>query len=174
MKRERDSQRSKLYKAEGVLGKYSKRLETVPQIERYVKKVSEKATIQRRYKRFLTRNIIVRDGRGRLSAGGDYSGIWMPVWSRTEYLVLHELSHTLTQRKYGQKVAGHGWQYAAIYLDLVRFALGVEAFESLKESFKKHKVRFSEKKTRQITDEQRKVLIERMAKAREAKGKKAA
>ncbi|AXQ69237.1 hypothetical protein HOU02_gp488 [Caulobacter phage CcrBL9] len=88
----------------------------------------------------------------------------MPRWARCEHIVLHEVAHSLTIRRHGYHVASHGWQYAAIYLDLVRFGMGVEAHRMLKESFKAHKVRWTPKKTRTASPE----VLERLAKARAA------
>lgn len=55
--------------------------------------------------------------------------------------------------------AAHGWQYAAIYLDLVHFCMGKEAADALKAAFKDHKVRFRPKRQRTVTPQQ----IERLA-----------
>lgn len=168
---ETDSQKGKLYKAEKVLAPMSKRLPEVKDIEKFVKKALGRATIQRRYGRHLRQSIQVKPGRNGSSATGGYWSIKMPPWSRTEYIVLHELAHTLTQRIHGFKIAGHGWQYAGIYLDLVRYVMGKEAGDALKASFREHKVRFRPKKkvTRQVD---RAELVARMAKAREARAAK--
>lgn len=171
---ERDQQKGRLYKAEKVLAPFSKRLETPEEMAKYVKKVFERATIKRRYGRLLYK-VKVLDGRGRRNAGGWYGGITMPKWSRTEYIVLHEIAHTLCQRQYGQSIAGHGWQYAAIYMDLVRFALGAEAGAALKASFKAHRVKFSKPKKRApLSPEKKAELAARLALARQAKLSQAA
>ncbi len=167
MHEERDQQRSKLYKAERIaLETMSSPLPTIKDIELYLNKVFAKAPIQRRFGKYLNRQIEVRDGRGRLKAGGCAAYITIPVgedkWGRHQWVVLHEIAHSITQRKYGMKPAAHGWQFAAIYLDLVRFGMSKEAHDALKASFKAHKVRFTEKKTRKATPE----MIERLAKAR--------
>ncbi|UTC29781.1 hypothetical protein BAJUN_01510 [Bajunvirus bajun] len=168
--KERDSQRSKLYKAEGVLRSRAARLETVPDIERFIAKVIARAPIQERYGRWLRTPIKVKDGRGRSNAGGHERYITMPLWSRTDHIVLHELAHTLTRRKHGLDVAGHGWQYAAIYLDLVWFGMGREAHDVLKASFKAGKVRFAEPRKRApLTDEAKAVLAGRLKTARDAR-----
>lgn len=66
----------------------------------------------------------------------------MPKWSRTAYIVLHEAAHSVTDRKYGPESSAHGREYAAVYLDLIRFGLGKEAHAALLASFKQHKVKY--------------------------------
>ena len=138
----RDSQKGRLYKAEKVLGPLSQRLETTEEMATYLHKVINRAPIQKRYGKFLRAVLEVRPGYRCRSAFGNYNWIKMPKWSRTQYIVLHEFAHSLTQRKYGHGVAGHGREYASIYLDLVRFGMGKEAHATLLASFKEHKVRY--------------------------------
>ncbi|UTU07890.1 hypothetical protein CcrC1_gp204 [Caulobacter phage C1] len=166
MKEERDSQRSKLYKAERVLEPMSSRLETVQEMDTFIRKVLQKAPIQARYASEARRSIEVGDGRGRSrTAGGDRDGIAVPRAGRTQWIVLHEVAHTLTMRRYGTHIAAHGWQYAAVYLDLIRFGMGAEAHRTLKESFKAHKVRWTPKRSRPASPE----TLERLRLMREAR-----
>ncbi len=170
MTKERDSQKGKLYKAEKILLPISQRLETVPEMEKYLKKVLDRAPIQRRYSRWLGRKIVVKDGRGCRHAYGNYNWIKMPRWARSQHIVLHEVAHALTLRKHGDAVADHGWQYAAIYLDLVKFGMGAEAHDALKASFKQHKVRFKAKVKRNVVVTAE--TLARLAAAREARKSK--
>ncbi len=168
MEDEREYQQKKLYRAELVLKPLSVRLETVPEMERYIKKVKKRATIARRYGKWLEREVYVGDGRARRRGGGDGRGIYMPIWSRTDHIVLHELAHTIVWRRYGSHIAGHGWQFCATFYDLVRFMMGAEAGKALKASFKAHRVRMRPKAvrvSRPATPEQ----LERLAKMREAR-----
>lgn len=170
---ERDQQRSKVYKAEKVLDGKTKKLPTTHDMESYVRKIQSRAVLVKRFGWALTRNIAVKDGRGRRKACGGSSYISMPLWSRTEWIVLHEVAHTVTIRLFGFNVSAHGWQYANIYLQLVKSMLGPEMHDLLKESFKKHRVRTSPKQKREkkeVTPE----LLERLAKARAARIKKPA
>jgi putative metallohydrolase (TIGR04338 family) len=144
--RTRDSQKSKLYKAEKVLEEISMRLETIPEIEVYLIKVLRSAPIQRRYGDYLQGSIKIRDGRGARIARGCNDWIKLPKWARTEYVVLHEIAHTITARRHSALVAAHGREYAAIYLDLVWFGMGVEAHDKLKASFKATRVKFRPKR----------------------------
>lgn len=146
MTKERDSQQGKLYKAEKILEQYSKRLETMPEITAFAERVLLRAPVQARYGQHLRWAIQIKDGRRCRNALGGTNWVKLPKWSRTEYIVLHELAHTICRRMHGVNVAGHGWQYAAIYLDLVWFGLGAEARDALKASFRQHRVRFTPKK----------------------------
>jgi putative metallohydrolase (TIGR04338 family) len=169
---ERDQQRKRLYAAEKVLQGTTKRFANVGEMEAYVLRVSRYKVLQNRFGEHFLRNVAVKDGRGRSRAGG-WAGGWaggitMPLWSREELIVLHELAHTITMRLCGSGVAGHGWQYANVYLQLVKTVLGQEKHDILKASFKKHKVRTSPKAKRgpkEVTPE----MIERLTKARETR-----
>jgi putative metallohydrolase (TIGR04338 family) len=144
MARPRDSQKSRLYKAEReALNQRSKRLETVGEISKFVDRIKKRATIKRRYGPELRSSIFIGDGRGKRNAGGDRFGIYMPKWSRTEYIVLHEMAHCIACRKYGRyNIAAHGREYAAVYIDLVRFMLGKEAGDALKAAFRDRRVKY--------------------------------
>jgi putative metallohydrolase (TIGR04338 family) len=148
MIKERDYQKFRLYKAEHVLEDMSQRLETTQEMAAFLTKVMNSAPIQRRYAPYLRSTLTVSDGRGRRRACGGYGRIRMPKWARTTYIVLHETAHTLTIRKYGEGTSAHGREYAAIYLDLVRFGMGKEAHAALLASFKAHKVKYRAPKRR--------------------------
>jgi len=64
------------------------------------------------------------------------STISMPKWSRTKFLVIHEVSHILAARCYGEDViAAHGPEYATLFLELVGHFLGAEDALDLHEAF---------------------------------------
>lgn len=144
--KERDTQKTKLYRAEKILESYSQRVETIPEIVAYLNKCLARAPIRRRYGAYLKRDIRVHDGRGRRNACGDANYIKMPLWSRTQYIVLHEVAHSICRRMHGPEVAAHGWKYASIYLDLVRFCMGEEAAHYLVAGFRTMHVRWRPKK----------------------------
>ena len=144
---ERDQQRSKVYKSEKILAGKTKPLPTVRDMEAYVTKLQSRAVLVKRFGHHLTRTIVVKDGRGRSDAGGWSGGVTMPLWSRCELILLHEVAHTITRRIFGVNVAGHGWQYANIYLQLVKTMLGAEIHAQLKGSFKANKVRTTPKRS---------------------------
>lgn len=171
----RDSQRSKLYRAENILTqpRYDCTDMSVSAMEKYVLEVRTNPYLRRRYENELARSIYVGDGRARVKAAGDERGIYMPRWSREPYIVLHELSHCIQWRRYGAwRTAGHGWQFCAIYLDLVRFMMGRDAYEALKLSFRANRVRWTPKKRVVMSEEAKEKLRARMAYARSCKEKK--
>lgn len=139
----RDNQRKRLYTAEKALAPLSARIEDIPSIQFFVDKVLARAPIQRRYGRWLGKwKVVVRDGRRCRRALGGIDGVQLPRWSRTQYIVLHEVAHTLAHRKFRYtEIAGHGPEYAGIYLDLIRFGMGQEPHDVLKASFKAHRVK---------------------------------
>lgn len=166
----RDTQRKRVYTAEKVLGQFAKPLREVKDIERYCRKQLRRKAILRRYPS-AERAFRIKDGRGTRKAlvyGGHAIGI--PLWARNEAIVLHEVAHVINYRHSDTDVAGHGWEFCAVFLDLVRFIMGREAHDALKQSFKDHKVRFTKPRTRKpLTPEQRAVLAARLAAARAAK-----
>lgn len=171
----RDSQRSKVYKAENIAFKgHAKANESLPEIEdieRYVRHVWSLKRVQDAFPRAVVNWRLgapaVHDGRGRRSACGAVGFISMPKRARVAWIVLHELAHTIS-RRIDYNIAGHGWQYAATYLTLVRLVLGVEAHDLLKAQFKAHRVRYREPRSRApLSPERRAILVERLRTARE-------
>jgi putative metallohydrolase (TIGR04338 family) len=140
--RARDTQKSRLYKAEECLEAFGGRLEKTTEIADFLTKVLNRAPVQARYAPYLSREIAVKDGRGcRIARGGTHH-IKLPKWARSKEVALHEVAHTLTTRKFGSEVAAHGREYASVFLDLVRFGLGQEAHDALVASFKTHRVKY--------------------------------
>lgn len=177
----RDNQRKKVYTAEReVFGanantaKIGMPLPTVGDVDRYVCVVLNRKVVARHYN--TNRPVLVVDGRGtrRAMAYGGYK-ISIPKWARTEWVVLHELAHILEWRdraRTGVRTASHGWEFAAIYLFLVKTMLGKDTADLLKASFRKHRVKFSKPRLkRQLTPEQIAILRERMTLARAARSK---
>lgn len=167
----RDTQRSKLYKSErAALQSFSLPLPAVADVAQYLEKQSKRQPLQNRYGAAVdvtNWKLRVADGRGcrRALAYGTYQ-IAIPLWARQDWVVLHEWAHIIHNRLSARGTlngsrtselrggAAHGWQYAAIYLDLVHFCMGKEAADALKAAFKDHKVRFRPKRTRTVTPEQ--------------------
>jgi putative metallohydrolase (TIGR04338 family) len=179
MGRARDSQRSKVYRAEGFLQKKGPRYETVAEMQAYVDKLTQSAWFRRRWPRLARNGIEVRDGRGRRIACAQTSWgraiIKMPLWSRSEAVILHEVAHHCTDEGYGtaMDIPWHGWQFASTLHELVAHKMGKEIGDDLKKSFRECKVKFrAPRKKRPLTDVEKEVLRERMAVARAAKAAK--
>lgn len=167
--RHRDNQRQRVYNAERVLIQLAAPLREVRDIERYITKNMARKAILTRYPD-ASRSVNVRDGRGTRNAWayGTHS-ISLPLWARNEAIVLHEMAHIIANRHF-QGHAGHGWQFCAVMLDLVRFCMGTEAHATLMASYDAHKVRYrAPRKRAPLTPEQRAALAQRLATARAAK-----
>lgn len=174
-RRERDTQRSRVYKCDPVVITRAKPLPAVADVERYVAKVFASKRVQAAFPKSVSwsRGLPkVGDGRGRRVACGWYGGIKIPLWARNEGVVLHELAHVICQREERNSllIAGHGWQFCAIYLKLVLYMMGRETHDALKREMKINRVRFSEPRKRKPLDpERRAALVERLARYRAGK-----
>lgn len=167
MKSERDSQRSRLYKADDALNPFAKLLPTVADVEAYADRLFKSKRLAKKYPRAASLGRPrVSDGRGSRIAKGSVLRISIPLWARNEAIVLHELAHTISRREFGTQAAGHGWQYASVFLDITKWMMGKEAHDALKAAFKKHKVKYRKPVKRTLTDEQRAILAARLQTAR--------
>ena len=112
----------------------------------------------------------LRNGQGARIARGAYRGedlfrrhvadLKLPRWARYRQMILHELAHAVASQIHGSgNIQGHGREYAAIYLDLVRHFLGAEAARQLRASFKAHGVKHRPKRV--LSPEQLEVMRER-------------
>jgi putative metallohydrolase (TIGR04338 family) len=158
----RDTQRQKLYDAEGLAFGEAEAEMTLDECQALVDKVLASKVIQRKYRR-AQYQLTVTDGRSRRSggyfAGWDDSTIALPRWARQKWVVLHETAHHLA---HGPDAAGHGWQFAACYLYLVRVYMGKGQEQALMAAFKAKRVRFREPRTRTMSETQRQAARERM------------
>ncbi len=160
-RRPRDSQQSKLYKAERLHSLWSNnsQFDSLGDVQDWVDKICKSRWFVNRFPRHsLSRKITmltgrgangikVLDGRGRRRANGSTRGyIKLPVWTRSELHILHEIAHVVTSRytTNNRKLpAFHGRDFCANYLALVRRFLGKEAGKELKVCFKKTKVKYT-------------------------------
>lgn len=172
--RERDSQRSRVYRAENKAfssqPEASTWLETTADIERYLRYVVSLKRVTDSWP-VLKQPVAVHDGRGLTRASANQWSITMPNIYRKKWIVLHELSHVIHQRQVSTcRSAFHGWQYAEIYLRLVLLVLGREAHDALKASFKAHGVKYKEPAKRQpLSPERRAQLVLQLQAARAAR-----
>jgi putative metallohydrolase (TIGR04338 family) len=170
----RDSQKSKLYRAERALARRGSTFQSIDEVRQYVAWVWKFKRIRKLWPHAFPPywNIgdpQVGDGRGRRKAVGGVWGIKIPVWARTERVVLHELAHVIHMRSQGwdRDEAAHGWQYAAVFLKLVHIVMGGEAAAALKAGFKQEGVRFTKPaKRRPVSAERKAQLTAQLAMAR--------
>ena len=158
--RPRDSQRSKVYKAEqGHSLWFDEALfDSVGEVQEWVDCICRSRWFKNRYPRYAidaksimkygraADGIKVLDGRSRQRACGSTRGfIKLPVWTRSDLHILHEIAHVVTRRNgyQGPLPAYHGRDFCANYLALVRQFMGKEEADELKGCFKKHRVKYT-------------------------------
>ena len=134
--RPRDSQRARLYRAEGEVDS-GRRLPTVERMQDYVDALCAADWFLARWG---MQAIEVRPGYGHRRATADEHGVLqMPKWARTELVILHEVAHCLTPRT----CAAHGAEYAGVLLALARRAMGPATAQRLEDAFARQRVRWT-------------------------------
>lgn len=147
----RDSQRSKVYKAESdtsmrVNPNYCNdfpEIMTLQEIESWVEKIMTSKWFESNYPGVNQIIPAIRDGRGSRRAAANTRRMRFPIWTRFELMVLHELAHVVCAHIYRPyEIRMHGRAYCAVYLNLVKRWIGKPAHDELKKSFKKHGVKY--------------------------------
>lgn len=126
MSRPRDTYRERVYRAENAAFGESRETMTLAEVRAFVERVRTHPEVYDRFPRARGREITVGDGRGRTRACGNpiERYIKMPRWSRTRWVVLHELAHVFAV---DVEEAWHGPCFVATYIHLVSTILGEEA-----------------------------------------------
>ncbi|MDQ4069743.1 MAG: hypothetical protein M3203_09800 [Actinomycetota bacterium] len=136
MTRPRDSQRARLYRAEGEVD-VGRRLPTVEKMQAYVDGV---VAAEWFVARWGARSFEVRPGFGhRRATANEHGVLQMPKWARSELVLLHEVAHCLTPAT----VASHGPEYAGVLVALARRAMNPATAQSLEDAFARHRVRWT-------------------------------
>ena len=134
--RPRDSQRARLYRAEGEVDP-GRRLPTVERMQAWVDALVATDWFVARWG---TRCFEVRPGFGHRRATADANGVLqMPKWARSELVLLHEVAHCLTP----VTLASHGPEYAGILLALARRGMGPGTAQRLEDAFDRERVRWT-------------------------------
>jgi putative metallohydrolase (TIGR04338 family) len=161
--RDRDNQRSRLYKAQHETAwtkepsKYAKPLydnlipieghnrtpyyainekahaPSLAGCQKYYDNIFKRAWFSNRWNNHYVRVI---KGNGATALGRT---IRLAYWGRKEWVLLHELAHTLTPRD----KSAHGKEFAGILLFLVQQVMGKAEADKLREAFKKNKVKYN-------------------------------
>lgn len=180
----RDSQRQKVYDAESaVLPPKRHDIEQFPDLQSvcdWVHRIANYAWYKRRFPTspatrsveigtnrdtWYASGLIVKDGSGTRIARGGRFVLNLPLWARSERTILHELAHHVTSG--GDP--GHGWEFCANHLTLVRFVQGKETHDLLRQSYRDHGVRYKkQRKRRPMSVEEKAEFAARMAAARAA------
>lgn len=188
----RDTQRSRVYKAErDALKPLQRKLSSLSEVKLLVRQVWASKRVAENWPKAITGYQFmpkradgswgeyrsrprVIDGRGARWAWGGSTYIKIPsraAWAMVDWVVLHELAHTIHCRLDNpRREASHGWQYCAIYLQLVLYFMGRPAHNALKAAFKANKVRFrAPRKGPELSPERKAELVGRLAAARAKK-----
>ncbi len=135
--RPRDSQRARLYRAEGQVDA-GRSLPTVPSMQAWVDGLVATDWFVARWG---DRAFEVRPGFGHRRATADaVNGVLqMPKWARSELVLLHEIAHCLTPLTF----ASHGPEYAGVLLALARRGIGPGTAQLLEDAFARERVRWT-------------------------------
>ena len=135
--RPRDSQRARLYRAEGQVDA-GRALPTVPRMQAWVDGLVATDWFLARWG---ARAFEVRPGFGHRRATADaVNGVLqMPKWARSELVLLHEIAHCLTPLTF----ASHGPEYAGVLLALARRGMGPGTAQLLEDAFARERVRWT-------------------------------
>jgi putative metallohydrolase (TIGR04338 family) len=149
----RDSQRSKVYKAQNQINE-GNRLETIPEIQNWVDKITASRWWKSRYP--WIKRIKILPGRGCRNAkaiNGVYpeerrqgfdAVIKLPCWARTELTILHEVTHIAVDPPLD---GGHGREFCRNYLGMVGRWMSQQAQQELRQAFRANKVKWHPKRS---------------------------
>jgi putative metallohydrolase (TIGR04338 family) len=154
--RPRDEQRKRLYAAENQTEAFLRDpLPKIEQMQAFVDEILRSPWLQGQFGNRMLSPITVVNGRRKRQATAHYfmSAIKIPSALRSKFIVLHEISHILTDRYYGQDATeAHGPQFATFLLLLVDHFLGTEDCEELLEAFARWGVAHSYREQGEIDD----------------------
>lgn len=171
----RDSQRSRLYRAEGVQPR-TPQLSTLAECDEWLDRLITRRAFRNRWGGIVDSVPRLHDGRGRRHAAGSASGMWLPRWARRPDLLMHELAHVIVCRigqSTGSAHAAHGWLFAQTLLEMTRIAFGAEQARLLRASYRVEAVRHRsprpKREGRSMTEIEKAEWVARMAAAKAAK-----
>lgn len=148
MRRKRDSQRSKVYRAESKhSGRRDIRFAGLRDVHEWLNRITNERWFRNRWPGSAARILAsgkpmhrwqIKDGRGTRHARGGYHYMNLPQWARCKLVILHEMAHGLCNTY----VAAHGRLFCRTLLELVRYAMGRPAADELKRLFREHGVKW--------------------------------
>lgn len=159
----RDSQRSKVYAAERLMPGFwtDGFMPEVSDVKEFVDTCMATEWFRQRVPDMSP--VRVEDGRGRKRARAYTRSMAVPRSLRSRFIVIHELAHICTKmdmfkklfrglfrelghvHTYTDKFAGHGHEFCAIYLELVRQFISQEQHDALVVAFREKRVQFTPK-----------------------------
>jgi hypothetical protein len=143
----RDSQKTKLYRAEREAFRESpgRDVRTPARYEARLRAITTSKWMRSNFK-CCPLEVPVEYSDTMMGANASAWRIRTGTYSMTEWVLIHELAHVIHQRMVRWDTAGHGRQYAELYLKLVRRFMGADAYKRLRTSFRKHKVKVGKKR----------------------------
>jgi len=122
----RDSQRRRLYAAEGQVAAINRdMLPTVLDIEAFVDEMLASHWLRTQFTPRVLEQIRVVSGRENRAAYARGATISVPFWARSKFIVIHEVAHILCGRYYGKDfIAAHGPEFATLQVAMVTQFLG--------------------------------------------------
>lgn len=175
----RDMQRARVYRAQLQIERHRHDRAQFPDlasVEAYIVKVCSRKRIQDAYPRAVevaNGRLVLKDGGGTRSAYARWSFydgavINLPLWSRNELVILHELAHAIVADRHSRQA--HGWEFCAGLLTLVLHVRGREEHDKLKAAFKANRVRFTKPRAKvPMSDANREAAIVRLREYHAAK-----
>lgn len=145
MKRKRDSQRTKFWKALQIVLKAHPETEmSLDDVTAFITKVTQSAWFLRRHPAITT---IIKDGRARRSYGWIPRGrsTWeyrVPVFARKKPILLQLISHSVIP----EDASWHGREFAKTYLELLERWAGESQAETARKAFVELRVRHKNKR----------------------------
>jgi hypothetical protein len=145
---ERDSQRSKVYRAEHTIWPEPGEI-SVEDAAKWVNSIRKSEWAKSHLPGYTTsRPITVQRGRG--CHANNHTITLSPSWGTRRYIVLHELAHIIRSReeafKGGPRPAPHGREWAMVFRALVRRFMGVQAEANLVAAWKLAGVKYLPKR----------------------------
>lgn len=136
----RDAQRQKVYDSEICLhwAREPTYFLTIESCQEYVDRLLATTFFKNRWPRL--ESVCVDAGRSIVHAWTEGTRISLPRWARCEWVILHELSHAIVNTYYPDGAA-HGREFCSVYLQLVKWQLGHEAWQVLRSTFVENRVR---------------------------------
>ena len=141
-KKLRDSQRSRVYKAQHHLGQ-GQRFYSIKGVQTYVNKFINSKWWQNRFDiEFVKVYVIKRKTQWAycMVPIDKVGALYLPKDMFNEIVVLHELAHLITP----DNTPHHGDIFTGNFLHLVRKKMGVKKYNQLKHQFEQHKVKWTD------------------------------
>lgn len=172
MERPRDSQRSAAFNARSVLRSHSSGRFTMFDCHAYLTKLIDSAWFKRRWPRVRSDrlNLTTTTGAGRANVSFANMEITLGEGDRTDWMCLWMISYFCARAQYGDDIAWHGWEFCAVFLELVEHQMGRDAAAALTAEWRDRKVRYrAPRPRRELSPEQKQAAVARLAAARSAK-----